>query len=157
MSGGRYFLSVLATFGVVMAIMVGFAPAAYAEDGDEVFADVPEETETVEGGGADEEPQGEGAATPDYSEALDAIALKQDSQTDAISDAIAELQTVNEHLEAIEEITTVAAGTDRAAKDYSDVINKQVAGDFFFIKLADTVLLVLVLGALGWITLSGRD
>ena len=36
-------------------------------------------------------------------------------------------------------------------KDYSNVINEQVAGDFFFVMCVDTALLAMVLGAIGWL------
>ena len=40
--------------------------------------------------------------------------------------------------------------------DYSDVINYQVVGDFYFILMVDSVLLAVAVGALGWLTFRLR-
>jgi len=43
-----------------------------------------------------------------------------------------------------------------AEHDYSDVVNYQVVGDFYYIMVVDTVLLAMCVGAIGWLSFRVR-
>lgn len=58
-------------------------------------------------------------------------------------------QMMQEQIEA-SELAALEPGT------YSDIVNAQVVGDFFFVMLVDSVLLVANLGALVWLAFRIR-
>ena len=71
-----------------------------------------------------------------------ALAVADDSSSAAATLTTAEVQVDD----------SASAGSESDSRhDYSDVVNAQVVGDFYFIMLADTVLLSLSLGALAFL------
>ena len=82
-----------------------------------------------------------------------AVSYKEDLQ------GIAEtLEAVKESVTAIDGKVQVLSDAEQARQqaepepgDYADVVNPQVAGDFFFLALVDTVLLFMLLGGIAFL------